>query len=278
MPVCRPDGENRERVRLGGLVDETCVREGHHEHDGKSSGDRCRRPRPRGPDRDPGHESDEEERRNREGVALLDPTGELGGEGRDDQSRPDGERNGDSKVFLQPNREPPRPPEQHESRGDRHDAEVQGQLLRVPEPVAQDGGSVVRPVADDAVGSEQPAQRLTPQDLPRQHDQRGPGEQRVEAPGSADPRQPAALDDRERSRCEDDPHRERDRLAARRERERERHEHEHGVPPRRSRKREKRCPHDDERERVVEILRHHGRRIDERRESDREQRCEQRER
>ena len=133
----------------------------------------------------------------------------------------------DGQMLLQPNRELPRPPEQHERRGDRHDAEIERQLLRVPQPVAEHGADVVRTVADDAVGAEQSAEGLSAQrPAANRTSAAAPARSDVEAPAARTRVEPASLDDRESRRCEDDAGCERDRLRAGRDGEPERHQHE----------------------------------------------------
>ena len=253
------------------------VREGDDEHDGDGRCDSDERPRTRRSDRDPRDECDEEERRDRECVALLDPTCELGGERGNHDRRPDRERHGHCEMLLQPGREPARAAEQNERRRHGHDAEIERQLLRMPEPVAENGGEVIRAVTDDAVGTEQTADRVTAGELRREDERRRSAEERVQAPGRANPHQPTALEHGEHERREDDSGAERNRLGAGGEREAEGDAEQHRVTPGRAGEDDERHPHHDESEWVIQVLRHHGRRVDERRQRHREHRGEQRE-
>ncbi len=154
---------------------------------------------------------------------------------------------------------------------EREDAEIEVELGQVVDEEAADGPHVVRTVADDRVGAEQIRRRPTAHELCREHEDRAADQRARRALGSARVSREAAAPNsasrkgattiaganatacaRVAKRSADQPE-QRQLASPRRTFE---HQDEHELP--------------GQEEGVEDVLRHHGARVDERRERDRE--------
>ncbi len=149
-----------------------------------SAPDAERESRPRRPELDPGEEGDDEQRSEEEQVPVLDAVGcETRRERRHHERRGDDERDRRREVLVEPGGELPRTSEQDDERHDRHDPDVERELLDMPEPEAERLVDVVPAFADDAVRAEEVGDRAPAGKLDADHEQPEPddaSEQREE--------------------------------------------------------------------------------------------------
>ena len=119
------------------VVEEAVERDRDDEERGHDGGDRREQPGPRRADVDPGEERDAEERRHVEHVSLLDARGELRREHGHHRDDADGREHRRREERLQPRVERASTPDEHDRRGERDHEDVQRELGDVPPEVAQ---------------------------------------------------------------------------------------------------------------------------------------------
>ncbi len=150
----RPERQQHERVRDRGRREEAVERDEKHDEGGCGSSHRSEHPWALGAPLDPREEPDDEQWRDVEEVALLDPIRERGRESGDHRNLRDRDRHRRREVGLERWVERPRPSHEHDRRGERNDEDVQRELGDVPHEVVEDLTKRVARVADGLVGAE----------------------------------------------------------------------------------------------------------------------------
>ncbi len=239
--------------------------EGDRERQQRSAGrNRDREPaRPRQAALDPGEQRGQEERRDDEGVALLDPARELRREGGDDEQQRgrDGDPRGEEGRELRVVAAACERREQNEG-GERQNAEVEVELGQVVEEEPGHGLGVVGAVADDRVRAEQVGERAAASCLGAEHEHRPRRDDAVEDAERRErgPQWPP-VEQRQQERRDQDRRHERHRLHAGREGDRDEAEEQRLPPEGRPLQHQHERQRRRHEERIEDVLRHHGARV-----------------